>query len=156
MATSKNEPDHWRELAQLLGLPPEGAKASAGPSAGSKGPASGDEQARTEVNLPSAAPSAGEEALEGDNESEDDLPAISTDLEGETEQSGLDEDVASITAEDQVEDDALDEQTETDEIEESPGPIEEDDDDDIEVDHLKNWNVPSWNELIASLYRPDR
>jgi hypothetical protein len=25
-----------------------------------------------------------------------------------------------------------------------------------EMDTLSDWNVPSWNELIASLYRPDR
>jgi hypothetical protein len=24
------------------------------------------------------------------------------------------------------------------------------------LDDLSNWNVPSWQELIASLYRPDR
>jgi hypothetical protein len=27
---------------------------------------------------------------------------------------------------------------------------------DEEMDTLSDWNVPSWNELIASLYRPDR
>ena len=25
-----------------------------------------------------------------------------------------------------------------------------------ELDDLSDWNVPSWNELIASLYRPER
>jgi hypothetical protein len=25
-----------------------------------------------------------------------------------------------------------------------------------EVDNLTDWNVPSWNELIESLYRPER
>ena len=35
-----------------------------------------------------------------------------------------------------------------------PSPPEEDDDE--EVDKLTDWNVPSWNELISSLYRPDR
>jgi hypothetical protein len=25
-----------------------------------------------------------------------------------------------------------------------------------ELDNLADWNVPSWNELIASLYRPER
>jgi len=29
-------------------------------------------------------------------------------------------------------------------------------DDDEEVDKLTDWNVPSWSELIASLYRPER
>ena len=40
---------------------------------------------------------------------------------------------------------------ETPSFEERP---EEDDSDD--VDTLSDWNVPSWAELIASLYRPDR
>jgi hypothetical protein len=33
---------------------------------------------------------------------------------------------------------------------------EEDADDGGEVDDLSNWNAPSWNDLIDSLYRPDR
>ena len=33
---------------------------------------------------------------------------------------------------------------------------EDEDDDGEEPDTLSDWNVPSWNELIASLYRPDR
>ena len=37
---------------------------------------------------------------------------------------------------------------------ETPPPDDEGDDD--EVDNLSNWNVPSWNDLIASLYRPER
>lgn len=32
----------------------------------------------------------------------------------------------------------------------------EEDDSIEEVDTLSDWNVPSWNELIASLYRPER
>jgi hypothetical protein len=30
------------------------------------------------------------------------------------------------------------------------------DDENDEVDNLSDWNVPSWNELIATLYRPER
>ena len=33
---------------------------------------------------------------------------------------------------------------------------EEDDNIDEELDTLSNWNVPSWSELIASLYHPER
>jgi hypothetical protein len=33
---------------------------------------------------------------------------------------------------------------------------EPEDEDDEEVENLSNWNVPSWQELIASLYRPER
>lgn len=33
---------------------------------------------------------------------------------------------------------------------------EADDDDDNEPDPFKDWNVPSWQELISSLYRPER
>jgi hypothetical protein len=29
-------------------------------------------------------------------------------------------------------------------------------DDEEEIDNLSDWNVPSWNDLIASLYRPER
>ena len=42
------------------------------------------------------------------------------------------------------------------EDEEEEGPRIAVDDDDEELDDLSNWNVPSWQELIASLYRPDR
>jgi len=34
------------------------------------------------------------------------------------------------------------------------GPAEEHDD--MPVELVKDWNIPSWNDLIASLYRPDR
>lgn len=34
----------------------------------------------------------------------------------------------------------------------APGPEEKDE----ELDNLSDWNVPSWAELIASLYRPER
>ena len=27
---------------------------------------------------------------------------------------------------------------------------------DEEIDRLTDWNVPSWNDLIGSLYRPER
>lgn len=30
------------------------------------------------------------------------------------------------------------------------------DEDDSPVDIVKDWNIPSWNDLIASLYRPER
>jgi hypothetical protein len=36
------------------------------------------------------------------------------------------------------------------------GAAEEEDDRLEEVDTLSDWSVPSWNELIASLYRPER
>jgi hypothetical protein len=36
------------------------------------------------------------------------------------------------------------------------GVAEEADEKDEELDNLSDWNVPSWNELIASLYRPER
>jgi hypothetical protein len=32
----------------------------------------------------------------------------------------------------------------------------EDEGKDEELDNLSDWNVPSWTELIASLYRPER
>jgi hypothetical protein len=35
-------------------------------------------------------------------------------------------------------------------------PADSEDDDSDELSSLKDWNVPSWNELIASLYRPER
>src|SRR5439155_4790112 len=41
----------------------------------------------------------------------------------------------------------------------APEAIEQEADDDTEIEELgdfTNWNVPSWNELIASLYRPER
>jgi hypothetical protein len=38
---------------------------------------------------------------------------------------------------------------------EAPAPVDADDEID-EEDTLSDWNVPSWNELISSLYRPER
>jgi hypothetical protein len=35
-------------------------------------------------------------------------------------------------------------------------PADNEDDDADDLSSLKDWNVPSWNELIASLYRPER
>jgi hypothetical protein len=35
-------------------------------------------------------------------------------------------------------------------------PEEEEDTELDDVRSLSDWNVPSWNELIASLYRPER
>jgi hypothetical protein len=43
---------------------------------------------------------------------------------------------------------------ESEEPEEASEP--EADDDDEEIDDLSNWSGPSWSELIASLYRPER
>jgi hypothetical protein len=37
-----------------------------------------------------------------------------------------------------------------------PGDTGEAEADNEEIDTLSDWNVPSWAELIASLYRPDR
>lgn len=45
---------------------------------------------------------------------------------------------------------------EVDEREPAAEAAEPDDDPAEEIDTLSDWNVPSWNELIASLYRPDR
>jgi len=56
-----------------------------------------------------------------------------------------------------VEAPALEEEETIDEDSEAFVPAaEEDDEDDSEADKLADWNVPSWNELIASLYRPER
>jgi hypothetical protein len=38
---------------------------------------------------------------------------------------------------------------------EEPAAAEEEDDEDLVLD-LTNWNVPSWAELVAGLYRPER
>jgi len=43
------------------------------------------------------------------------------------------------------------------ETEDAAEPVEAQTEEDLDVDNtLRDWNVPSWNELIASLYRPDR
>ena len=39
---------------------------------------------------------------------------------------------------------------------ESSGPEQKEEEDLEDMDVLSDWNVPSWAELIASLYRPDR
>jgi ribonuclease E len=46
------------------------------------------------------------------------------------------------------------EEAEEEVVSEEPARVEEEEDD--EMDDLSNWNVPSWQELIASLYRPER
>jgi hypothetical protein len=40
--------------------------------------------------------------------------------------------------------------------EETPVPSADDDDDEPTAEVVKNWNVPSWDELIGSLHRPER
>ena len=45
-------------------------------------------------------------------------------------------------------DDDADEEPDVDE--------DEDDDEDVEPIVLTDWNVPTWQELIGSLYRPER
>jgi hypothetical protein len=40
--------------------------------------------------------------------------------------------------------------------ESAPGQAVEPEEKEEELDTLSDWNVPSWNELIASLYRPER
>ncbi len=46
-------------------------------------------------------------------------------------------------------------EADTEPAEEVPEAVEEEEDDDEKLS-FANWNVPSWQELIASLYRPDR
>jgi hypothetical protein len=49
------------------------------------------------------------------------------------------------------------EESDNGEEEEDAEPVEAQTEEDLDVDNtLRDWNVPSWNELIASLYRPDR
>jgi hypothetical protein len=38
----------------------------------------------------------------------------------------------------------------------APEPEKEEEDGGDDVDTLSDWNVPSWRELIGSLYRPER
>ena len=44
----------------------------------------------------------------------------------------------------------------SDEEEDDAGAEDDDDDDDVEPIVLTDWNVPTWQELIGSLYRPER
>jgi hypothetical protein len=54
-------------------------------------------------------------------------------------------------------DDTFDEEDREEEAEpEAEEPAEDVHEDDDEPDNLADWNVPSWQELIASLYRPER
>ena len=60
-------------------------------------------------------------------------------------------------AEPEFEDESALDEDETDEVERRPFGDEEDDDDDMsESDPFRDWNVPMWPDLIASLYRPER
>jgi ribonuclease E len=52
--------------------------------------------------------------------------------------------------------DDLEELEEVDIERDEPLPVAHADDDDEPEEDFSDWNVPSWNELIASLYRPDR
>jgi hypothetical protein len=53
-------------------------------------------------------------------------------------------------------DEVLEEPGESFVEEEVPAEEEVQDEEDEDIDDLSNWNVPSWAELIASLYRPER
>jgi hypothetical protein len=46
--------------------------------------------------------------------------------------------------------------TASDEVTGETAATPEEDDDTEEIDSLSDWSVPSWTELIASLYRPER
>jgi hypothetical protein len=49
------------------------------------------------------------------------------------------------------------EQDEDQEVAQEPrSPATEEDDEDAELEEISTWNLPSWQELIASLYRPER
>ena len=47
------------------------------------------------------------------------------------------------------------EEAPAEEVAEEEAPAEEPDLD-LDDDNLADWNIPSWQELIASLYRPDK
>jgi hypothetical protein len=47
-------------------------------------------------------------------------------------------------------------ETAADQTTRTPDDHVQDEDDDPTAEVVKDWNIPSWNELIASLYRPDR
>lgn len=61
-----------------------------------------------------------------------------------------------LASDDADRDDNIDENEELVEVEDTSPAASEDEEDDTEIDRLKDWNVPSWNDLIASLYRPER
>lgn len=94
---------------------------------------------------------------EGNDESEEASPGLGADLEDERSEAGHLEESEPEADEDRAAEDLAAEEGIEEDVDESEGSRDTDEDeDDVEVDHLKNWNVPSWNDLIASLYRPDR
>lgn len=205
MTDQRKDSDHWSELAELLGLPPEEPKQSPAravdilnePAPSPAPPAETirtiHEEPKTEplrwpeahpisplsenVDLAPARLPIADEADEdrsprgrhrgrrGRRGRDDDrdtsrgpdgaLPSVS--CEADKLEDADSESIIDPVRSDSWHDDRATEgfeDTAADDVEESPAPAE--DEDDAEIDRLKDWNVPSWNELIASLYRPDR
>jgi len=185
--------EHWRELAQLLGV---GSEAPAVKPVAAKAPASAPVEAKAPPPPPPepqpvmtvaefhdevvASPIVEETSVEE--------PARSDDTTGEETETGSDwrdaeedrprrgkrrrgrrgrrEDRPPSRLEEKApdleeadEEQALPEDSENgeEETEDAAEPVEAQTEEDLDVDNtLRDWNVPSWNELIASLYRPDR
>ena len=187
---SISHPDRWRELADLLGLPPEDPACPAPPkkvetpapvAAAPPAPPPAEELiAETETrhavpetqalheSEPEAEPISPQGAVSDQMapppSEEEDRPRgrRGRGRRGRGKRGGEDDDRGrrggrrrrpSKPDEEPLEDTADEPIAEDDEI--PPGPPPEDDEPEEELD-LTNWNVPSWSELIASLYRPDR
>jgi hypothetical protein len=214
MADTSKESDHWRELAELLGLPPEGAAPSpaaanrpqpekAAPPAVVETAPAREKEPVDAAGLPPAQPrewvgkgvardeTAPVTEIEESQhaatapEPEEDRPRrgqrrgrrghkergedrMDRDRSRAEEPVGVGEEAAHEEEEKSERGagwerrrDAEDRDVEPEIIEEAEdveeaSPPPEDDEDDADIDKLKDWNVPTWNELIAALYRPDR
>lgn len=181
--------EHWRELAELLGIgsdapsskpvakapPPKEAKAPPPLAERQPEPVAMPVAARAEEPLPGSfadeiateepplPDDAAAEEPDRDWKDADDRPRRGKRRRGrrgrreEPTPARIAEDSSDLEDADEeplLPEDSDDGSQETEDIAE---PVEGQTEEDLDVDNtLRDWNVPSWNELIASLYRPDR
>jgi hypothetical protein len=179
--------EHWRELAQLLGIGPE-APASKSVQAQAKAPPPVEAEAPPpplpepeciatpvaethEAVIP--APVAEEASVEepvlpdglvaqqaevrSDWRETEERPRRGKRQRGRREEfppSHMEEETSDLEADEELPEDSENAEEETEDVTE---PVDAQTEEDLDVDDtFRDWNVPSWNELIASLYRPDR
>ena len=129
------EREHWQAIAEQLGLSAEPEEPSA----------SEQKQAHPEPQHKRAGEQAASPIERAELLEEEPSPRRGRRGRGRGRQKKIDEVKTSPKA---VKDE--------EQIDTPSAPDEEEETEAEDVRSLSNWNVPSWNELIASLYRPER
>jgi hypothetical protein len=155
--------DHWRRLAAELGLEVEPPSEPEPPAAAPESAAITPAERATETEAPPAeafvtvSRVVERETIEVSWPTAEDPPPLPIEAAPPAEPEGPE----TASAEDSSADEAPRRRRRRSRRRKSEAPVAEseptaDADDDSPADVVKDWDIPSWNELIASLYRPDR